>query len=142
MFVNEPNYCNCIYFKIQYFVIHVLLFLLLFVCIFGSYKWDIYIIYESSVIEVVKIYYILKSRPNVTYVCNQIINKWYFSKEDLWMERICSIMYDILIYILQAYTYKHFIARTLGLIILPALVYICFFFIHLKVLNKRYVLYP
>nr|XP_024219416.1 protein O-mannosyl-transferase 2 [Halyomorpha halys] len=36
----------------------------------------------------------------------------------------------------MAYTYKHFVARALGLIILPAIVYVCFFYIHLKILNK------
>lgn len=34
------------------------------------------------------------------------------------------------------YTYRHFFARVFGLILLPFLLYVSFFYIHLKVLNK------
>lgn len=38
----------------------------------------------------------------------------------------------------QMYTVKHFLARFLGLIIFPLLLYLMFFYIHLQVLNRRY----
>lgn len=40
------------------------------------------------------------------------------------------------IFCFQIFTVKHFIARTLCLIILPILLYVSYFYIHLVVLNK------
>jgi len=40
-------------------------------------------------------------------------------------------------YLFQSYTLKHFLARALCLIFLPALLYIIIFYIHLVVLNER-----
>lgn len=61
---------------------------------------------------------------------------FYYKKYSFTVQVICIIVDNIF----QKYTIQHFCARFLVLIVFPILLYMTYFYVHLQILNRRYLI--